>query len=372
MQANPGGEALHDLIDLIYEAGVNGERWPDVLDGMAALADAEGGVLFAAGAGIPKWVASERMMQHMTDFVSEGWAAKNSRSTAGFNKRLSSFATDYDTLEPEQIESDPLYINFFRPRGLGWSIGTSIIPLTGDVLIVSLEQRYDKGPVDNACKTKLDPLRPHLARASFFSARLGLEKARSTVKSLEMVGLAAAVISANGSVAATNDHLLRMEGVVVMRSFDRIALRDSAAHAIYNEALENIRRDGPRLSSIMSFPVRRDEGPPCIAHVVSLVASGRDIFGKGDAVLIISEIGAANVPNASLLEALFDLTPAESRVAHKAAAGVPLKAVASSLGISHETARSHMQSILRKTGARGQAELVSLVAGTPKVSWEAP
>lgn len=44
---------MDTVIDLIYEAGVNAEVWPAVLDAMSDVADAEGGVLFAAGIGRP-------------------------------------------------------------------------------------------------------------------------------------------------------------------------------------------------------------------------------------------------------------------------------------------------------------------------------
>ena len=41
------------LIDLIYEAAVVPERWIDVLDRLAEIADAEGTLLFAAAPGEP-------------------------------------------------------------------------------------------------------------------------------------------------------------------------------------------------------------------------------------------------------------------------------------------------------------------------------
>lgn len=358
---------MERLIDLIYEAGVNPEFWPSVLDALTPIAGAEGGVLFAAGTGSPKWTSSANLHEHMAAFVEEGWAANNSRSAAAFRKGLVGFSTDHDTLPEEEIENDPLYRDFFRPRGFGWSIGTSIVPLTGDVLVISLERRFDLGPVDDACKTILDPLRPHLARAGLLSARLGLERARATVHSLEMVGLAAAVITAGGKVVAANRRLEAMADTVVPRAFGRFSLADPAAQKMLVQALGRLRRPVGGLAGTLSFPALRPEGQPRIVHILPLVASARDVFRQGDAVLIVAEIGAGAMLGASLLEALFDLTPGESRVAHRAAAGMPLKEVARALGLSHETVRTHTRGILRKTGTAGQIELVRLVASLPAV-----
>ena len=73
---------LDTLVDLTYEASVNCELWPSVLDGLSRIADAEGGVLFAAGSGAPQWTASKSLRSTMRDFISEGWAADNLRAEA--------------------------------------------------------------------------------------------------------------------------------------------------------------------------------------------------------------------------------------------------------------------------------------------------
>jgi DNA-binding CsgD family transcriptional regulator len=357
------------LIDLIYEAGVNSDLWPTVLDQMSMIAGAEGGVLFAAGTGSPQWTSSISMRSHMQAFVEEGWAARNTRGEAAFRQRLSSFATDHDTLPVEEIENSPLYREFFRPRGLGWSIGTSIVPLTGDVLVVSLERAYAKGPVEESVKTVLDPMRPHLARAGVVAARLGLERARGMVMGLDMIGLAAAVVTATGVVVASNNKLAELTDFVGIRAFDRITLNDPMAHRSLLVALEALNgRDG-RQRPPMSFPLSGINGTaPAVAHLVPLIASARDIFQKGDALFIASRVGQGGVPDASLLEAIFDLTPAEARIARQLVEGKTSINIAQQATVSHETVRTHMKAIFRKTGVSRQVDLVRLVSGLPKVA----
>jgi DNA-binding CsgD family transcriptional regulator len=354
-----------NLIDSIYEAAVNSELWPTVLETMSEIAGAEGGVLFASGTGAPKWVSTVRMRPHMEAFIAEGWAANNSRAAAAFRKRLPAFATDHDTLSDEEIETSPLYRDFFRPRGLGWSVGTSIVPLTGDVLILSFERRHDRGPVENDVKDRLNPLRPHLARSTLLAARFGLERARGIVAGLNLVGLAAAVVTSSGTVVAENSHLEQMTEFVRIGAFERISFIDATAQKSLVTALEGLVQKQGTSRPPMSIPIKPEDGPPAIAHLIPLIATARDIFTQGDALLIVSKIGAGNVPGASLLEALFDLTPAESRVAHLLVEGVPAPLLAQKLSVSAETVRTHIKSVLRKAGVHRQVDLVRLVSGLP-------
>lgn len=59
---------------------------------------------------------------------------------------------------------------------------------------------------------------------------------------------------------------------------------------------------------------------------------------------------------------VFNLTPAESRLASELACGSAISAAASSAGITLNTARDRLKSIFAKTRTKRQAELVSLIA----------
>ena len=67
---------------------------------------------------------------------------------------------------------------------------------------------------------------------------------------------------------------------------------------------------------------------------------------------------AERVSVAGLLEKLYDLTETEARVAAFLVTGRTMAEVATELGITLETARTHTKRILDKTGCHRQAELV--------------
>jgi DNA-binding CsgD family transcriptional regulator len=68
-------------------------------------------------------------------------------------------------------------------------------------------------------------------------------------------------------------------------------------------------------------------------------------------------------PPVELVQSLFDLTPAEARVARGLAAGKTLENIASDASVSLNTVRTHLHHVMEKTGCNRQAEVVALLTG---------
>jgi DNA-binding CsgD family transcriptional regulator len=87
------------------------------------------------------------------------------------------------------------------------------------------------------------------------------------------------------------------------------------------------------------------------------------VFLNAEAILVVTPVDRTRVPNAEVLQALFDLTPAEARVARGIGQGQSLTAMAAELTVSQETLRKQLKAVFGKTGLRRQAELAALLAG---------
>ena len=66
----------------------------------------------------------------------------------------------------------------------------------------SLHRPEEHGPLAREDADRLTALRPELARASLVSARLQLERARSSVETLQALGLPAAALARRGKSAS--------------------------------------------------------------------------------------------------------------------------------------------------------------------------
>jgi hypothetical protein len=86
-------------------------------------------------------------------------------------------------------------------------------------------------------------------------------------------------------------------------------------------------------SSVRSFPVRdADTQAMMVAHVVPIRLSARDIFVRCAAALVLTPVTLPRAPPADLVQSLFDLTPAEARVARDLSSGETVEGIASARG----------------------------------------
>jgi DNA-binding CsgD family transcriptional regulator len=80
------------------------------------------------------------------------------------------------------------------------------------------------------------------------------------------------------------------------------------------------------------------------------------------ALMFVTPVTRQQAPQVELIEALFDLTPTEARIAGAMVEGKSVATVARAQGVTQNAVRMHLKSIFAKTGVGRQAELVSLLA----------
>jgi DNA-binding CsgD family transcriptional regulator len=351
-------------IDAIYEAGVVAEKWPHVLMDLSAAYRGNGGVLFAfTPEGSQRWIASPDLKSQLEEFIRDGWAEINQRPGRLAKLNYSGFVNDLDVFTPEEIEQDRVYSEFYPSRDMGWAAGTMIPVPSGDMLVFSFERAFRKGPFEDTELIELDALRPHLARAALLSARLELQRAKAMTAALEMIGLPAAVLRRGGKIHAANPSFERMMPEIAQDRRERLVLSNKAADAVLADTLARLAVAGAGGQS-RSIPIPASERTLAIvAHVVPVRGAAGDIFAQSIALLIFTPVDRGAVPSAELLQGLFDLTPAEARVARGIAEGRTIDAIALASGVTRETVRTQLAAVLAKTGLNRQAELVALLSG---------
>jgi DNA-binding CsgD family transcriptional regulator len=338
------GDDLQRLETAIYEAAIVPEKWASVLDAIAPVCGAAGGVFFGVSTVATSWIASDGLRSDMAEFVSSGWAARNTRMETGLAKGLHympRFVTEAD-----------------YPRGYGHSAGTIAILPHEDLLCFSFERRRDHGPFNPGQLAALDALRPHLMRASLVTARLGMEQIRTAIETLTAVGLPAAAVSEKGRVIEANAGFAAADRIWTTKGQNRIALIDNFADTMLRDALASLKQ----MHSNRSIPVRQEAGGAmsAVVQVVPLHRLALDIFGNTAAILVLSR-PKTDQNNASLLLSLFDLTAAELEVAKGVAGGLTVTEIAAAKGRSVATIRNQVRSVMAKTGSSRQADLIILL-----------
>jgi DNA-binding CsgD family transcriptional regulator len=79
------------------------------------------------------------------------------------------------------------------------------------------------------------------------------------------------------------------------------------------------------------------------------------------AIVFIKDLERPAAFSLTVFAQYFDLTPAQSALAHEMMCGDGVRAAAARLDIAYATARTHLLQIFQKTGTTRQAELVRLM-----------
>ena len=349
------------LLDRIYEAASVPERWPDVLESLAQVAGAHAGALVAYRGREPVGHTSSSLYREgYDDYFRNGINLVNVRPLRHFERQYPGFLSDLEVQNADELARDDIYRRFLHPHGLQWTAGTTVMTPTNDILVIDVARSLGSDPFDRASLEALDAYRPHVARASLLSARLGLKAASDMTEAMQLLGLPAVALDGVGKVSAMNSLAEALDGRVIIGGFDRVALAHASADALLVQALTDA-----RAGTVRSIPLPPSEGQPAlILHVLPVIGVGHDIFTAAKSLLLITDVTAPEAPTQELLAGLFDLTPAEARVARALATGLPLDRVAQEFGVSVQTIRNQLGSVFHKTGTSRQVELLRLMAGT--------
>ncbi len=350
-----------ELVDRIYECSFVPELWPEVLRDTSILSGSAGASLYITNPEVTAWTASKNARGIAERFVAEGWYWRGAMTTRVHQSRHPGFLRDVDLFTLAELEEEPIYRDSWRGMGLGWGAATAFALPAGETLSIVLARATSQGPADAAIIQRLDLLRPHLGRAALMAARLHLERAQAAGHALAAMGLAALALDSGGKVLAVNELMEGSEHVAHWRAGDRVALQDPRADEMLRDALARIGL--PDNSGVRSFPVRAAAGPLMVGHVVPIRFSARDIFARSAAMFVLAPVAAPDTPSLELVMSLFDLSPAEARVARGLAAGKTVDDLAGDGGVSPHTVRTQVRGVLHKTGCERQTDVVALLGG---------
>ncbi|TPM30884.1 helix-turn-helix transcriptional regulator [Mesorhizobium sp. B2-3-4] len=355
---------IEGLVDRIYEAAFVPEIWPDVFDRLSDLSNSAGGGLGLFDERLePTLIASELIQP-----VLEGIAAEGGFKTSSVTSLLMTlppppaFVYDADYFPSEALEANRTRLDRTRPMGIGGEIGTFIPLPTGELLLFVMERWLTNDRPSREELDRLNLMRPHLARSGLIGARLRLERARAATEALTTIGLPAAVMTSKGRVLSSNRLLEALPQVFVPTAFDGLAIADAEANRLFQQTTT--------YGTDVEMPVRSIPIPPgedrdaMIVHIIPLRRLAHELFSGADMLIAATALNPTNlVPSPTVLTGLFDLTPAEARLAAALSAGDNLKAVAARTNITYSTARTYLERIFAKTGTHHQAQLVALLKG---------
>ena len=352
-----------ELIDRIYEAAVEPDNWGSVLTDLARTVAGEGGGIVTRREDQDRWTGSRvsRNLRRNLEECLRSPLAKGSLTTVRLlAAKKCGFVADEEVFTPEEFASDFWTSQWAVKNNVYHSTATAVHVPNGDLVVVQLMRQIGLPGFNRTELDLLDSFRPHLARAGFLAARWRLERVRAAAEALDLIGLPAAILDVDGRVLAANSLIQELSNHVRWLPRNEVALADHSANVLLRNAIREL--TNPFAPVVRSFPVGPGSVEPIVVHLIPATMSARELFNGGFGVLAVTPITVPEALDTALIQGLFDLTPAEARVAGGIVAGMTIKEMATFHAVGIETVRSQMKSVLSKIGVRRQSEAATKLA----------
>jgi DNA-binding CsgD family transcriptional regulator len=352
--------------EAFYEAAVLPELWETALEKASSAWGADGGLVTSYVDSVGRLIRSDSLGEFCARYFDEKWEAQDVRTSRGVSliSNGKEIVTDADLVTPDEMRRLPIYSRFLPSVGFGGFAGTMLAETGGAKIVLSLHRRADREPFS---KNDLAPLRrdlPHIRRAARLASKFSLSYAEGGIDGLEPISCGAILIDWLGRVLRLNrraedslgDHLQIVSSR--LRTTEREAnrtLQDLIAAS--TRPMIGNRREGPG-----SVLIRRTNGLPLVLHSYPVARRAHDVFQGARAILLITDPMEDRTLALKILQEMFQLTPAELRVAAALLRGLDTQQIADENGIGAQTVRFHLKSIFAKTGTCHQAQLVSLLS----------
>ncbi|MDP4029287.1 MAG: hypothetical protein Q8P42_10045 [Gallionella sp.] len=360
-----------NLVGMVYEAALDEHKWPIFLDAFARAvggcsamlrsADWQAGKAgFVASIGYdPAWQAA-----YCNHFV------KLDYLTPVLNQfLLGEVKTSDQVFSMSEQRKTEFYNDYFLPQDKVHAVG-SLLARDGDHTLLFGAQRGKRAGAFGEEQARLmGILAPHVTRAvqvhrKLSSAAVEKDWALGTLDQLRM-----GVILTNRSGAplfvnrAAEQLLGSGQGINSHQS--RLALPNLAETARLYQLISDAAQGAPGTNrgGDMRIALPNGESLHCLVMPIPLEFSARlDVaLASGCVALFISKPSGLRL-SPQRLATLYELSPAEARLAAKLSALRNMEQAADELCITVHTARSQLKSIFAKTGAQSQAELLMLLA----------
>lgn len=358
---------LHALIDSIYEAAVDPAQYQVFLQRLSVALRGAWTLLLAHDTRA--WQSSIELSAAIDPSVVEA-ANRYYAAINPFIARGRAFMQPGRVIVGENIVPDSelvrteFYNDHLRPNDLYYTIGGTITLDQFGAALFSGVRSKRKGPFTTKEIQLVKALDPHLRRALQIQKKLDLLEGQRDA--LDRIPIGCILLGRGGRVLVTNraaENILRRKDGLAYSAGQLTALAPVAASRL-KDLIRAVSTPQvlPHCGGIVAIPVK-SQGAPYSVLVAPLAKRPFDWGGFAPIAIVLITDSATQTSGFSILEKLYDLTPAEARLAGALINGQGLQHAAEELGISTNTGKTQLQSIFAKTHTGRQAELIRQLTG---------
>jgi len=363
-----GPRKLPDLVESIYDAGLDPSLWNDVVTGIRDFVGGQACGLFSKDSiskfGVTHYYCGAD--PHYIQLYSETHSKFDPLTVLPPHGQIVSIP---DLVDFEEYRRGRFYQEWMRPQGCS-DAANVVLDTSNASCPVMMTVLSGRRMVDPAMKHRLSFIVPHASRALLINRAIDAKLTLATALADVLDNLTSGVflLDACCRVVHANSagHALLAADDVVRSVAGRLVTSSNEA----NQRLREVFATGGDVALLAArahaIPLISPHGEHYVAHILplsSVLRNGSERVGDAVGALLLRAVSLRGQSYGELIARTFDLTPAELRVLLSIVevGGVPETAAA--LGIAETTAKTHLHRVFAKTGVSRQADLVKLAAG---------
>ncbi len=369
----PAPARISDLIGLIYDCAVEPDQWP------GAIAEICGAIGCMSGIILLMDLQTSRHRFAHTWGTSPDWARRYLEYSDELTPFYRHVFSRHICPDGEPLVLTPfigavgpraqrIYAELTQSQGVSDMIQTVVLREARRLAVFGANRHESVGPPADDELALIRLLVPHIRRAVAISDILDMKKleAHALAATLDTYAAGVIVVADRGRILHANDAARRMfsaaTAVSAVNGF--LKAHDMEANGKLSNAIALAQRDEATIGAAgIGVALKSSTGEPSIAHVLPLAHGNlrTRLVPKAAAAVFITQAAGPPPADIAAVADSYGLTAAETRMLEHLAHSESIADTASALGISMNTARSHLAHIFSKTGVSRQADLIALV-----------
>ena len=295
------------------DAAIDPSRWCGAMEIVAQVTGSFGAALLPVSGRLPILPHSPSLAEPFNTYVKDGWVHRDERYRFVPTLLKRGVASDLDFTRPEEMARHPYYQEFLAPYGLQWC--SCVLVASGDDQWgLSIQRSVKQGPFLPKEIDLFAKLSKHLAAAAALSRALGFSALNMALEAYELSGTAVVCLNRQGEVIRLNAMAENILGCGVRVSKKRLIADEHGATVALDRALHALIW-GDGLALLPPVPLPRRDRLPLLAHPMKPSTLAQNVFAESQALLVLVDPEKRAYPPEATLQAVFELTPAEARLA---------------------------------------------------------
>ncbi|MGI9510301.1 MAG: helix-turn-helix transcriptional regulator [Geminicoccaceae bacterium] len=273
-------------------------------------------------------------------------------------------------LDRSFLEKSDVFAEVFRPVKLVHWLPMTLARTGSWFAAVNFQRSASQNGFEPRHQRLVAAIGPHLQRATRIYLELSkIQEVKSAYEdAISTLGHGVILVERNGRIVFMNTLAERMvergDGLTYRQG--RLEAAHGAERVPLRQKIVEATGKAGNMASSASFRLSRRDGNTLACFLFPIGDGRRSSFtGRPAAMLLFRADAPADPRRTATLMRLYDLSSRQAELVNLLMAGNSLPNIAQQLGISPETARTHLRRVFAKTGVTSQLELVKTIASGP-------